>query len=437
MGEERFIRIDPRDFISPPFQTCPQCGRETFGVLMIPGRHYVRRCRERECWHTAHFPLPPLKKTVIYVDQFAISNMMVALNPATEAHRAGRVNPIWLDLFRWLDHLAKLQLIVCPDSGFHYDESIVSPFYRALKRMYELLSGGVTFQDSSYIEQSQLIVSVKEWMSGQATPRFDLNTRDIITGELDRWWDRFHVTANMNVPEEWVEDLRRQREQTHEIMREVFERWQREQPPFDEVFAEEVAAYGRSLVQSWLRLMKRWIRVYSGQEPLSLELLGPPPVRTLHEIQDALRESGVADEEVWPKTIEFLTSDYLQRIPFLRLRSMLFASISRKAAAGQRRLPTRGFVTDVMMASCLLPYCDAMLVDNEIAAFLSEQPLASEVVRFGTRVLSLNTIQEFFSYLDSIEAAASAEHLELVRTVYGPEWVRPFETVYRQEGGES
>lgn len=436
MGEERFIRIDPRDFITPPFQTCPKCGRETFGVLMIPGRHYVRRCRQRECWHTAHFPLPSLKKTVIYVDQFAISNMMVALNPATEAHRAGRVNPVWLDLFRRLDHLAKLQLIVCPDSGFHYDESIVSPFYRPLKRMYELLSGGITFQDSSYIEQSHLIVAGKEWMKGQPAPRFDLNPQDVVTGELNRWWDRLQVTVNTNVPQEWVEDVRRQREQAHDLMGEVFERWRTERPTFDQVFAEEIRAYGRALVENYLNHVRRVIRVHGGQEAPSLELLGPTSLQTLHEIQDALRESGVADAEVWPKTIEFLTSDSLQHVPFLRLRCMLFAAVSRKAAAGQRRLPTRGFMTDVLMVSCLLPYCDAMFVDNEIAAYLAEQPLVGEVARFGTRIFSLNSMQAFFSYLDDIEAVAPQNHLELVRTVYGPDWARPFETVYRQESGE-
>src|SRR5215813_4527846 len=54
----RFIRIDPRNFITPPLSSCPKCGRETFGVLSVFPRHYVRRCRE--CWHTTRIDLPQL-----------------------------------------------------------------------------------------------------------------------------------------------------------------------------------------------------------------------------------------------------------------------------------------------------------------------------------------------------------------------------------------
>ena len=429
------MRIDPRDFIAPPFQACPQCHRESFGVLMIPGQHYVRRCRE--CRHTARIQLPPIRKTVIYLDQFAISNMMLALNPATDAHRARRVDPAWLQLFRRLDHVAKVQLVVCPDSGFHWDESLVSPYYSALRRLYELLSGGATFRDASYIEQFQLIFAAKAWMSGQSAPGFDLHARDVVDGELDRWWEKFQITANMNIPPEWLDDLRCERDRAHEIMGEVFERWQQERPSFEDVFSEEVRAYGQQLLRGYLQHLQRFHRVLTGQEAPSLELLGTPPVRTLHEIRDALRESGVEEQDLWPKTAEFLASTALTHVPFLRLRCMLFAAVARKAAAGQQRPPSRGFATDALMVSCLLPYCEAMLVDNGIAAYLAEQPLVSEVQRYGTQVFSFNTRDGFFGFLDRIEAGASPEHLEMVRTVYGPDWGQPFETVYQQEDHEN
>lgn len=39
--------FDPRIWILPPYQTCPNCGRaDSFGVLMIGGTSMVRRCRE-------------------------------------------------------------------------------------------------------------------------------------------------------------------------------------------------------------------------------------------------------------------------------------------------------------------------------------------------------------------------------------------------------
>lgn len=41
--------IDPRDWILPPYIVCPVCGEEEYGVLMITGRGYVRRCRACHC----------------------------------------------------------------------------------------------------------------------------------------------------------------------------------------------------------------------------------------------------------------------------------------------------------------------------------------------------------------------------------------------------
>src|SRR5262245_36802042 len=151
---ERYVRFNLRDFIFPPFEICAACGAPELGVLMILDQHYVRRCRA--CGEAVQVALPRLRKTIVYVDQFAISDMMKALNPESEANQAGRVQPRWLDLFRQLDHLVKLQLIVCPDSLFHRRESEAAPFYKELRRLYELLSGGATFEDEAYVEQSQI-----------------------------------------------------------------------------------------------------------------------------------------------------------------------------------------------------------------------------------------------------------------------------------------
>ena len=89
---------------------------------------------------------------VIYVDQFAISNMMKAIDVAAEAHDRAAADPFWLALFEQLERVCKLQLAICPDSRQHFNESLVSPFFDALKRMYEQLSHGVTFESGEQIE---------------------------------------------------------------------------------------------------------------------------------------------------------------------------------------------------------------------------------------------------------------------------------------------
>ena len=108
-----------KEFVHEPFRTCPDCGTDrTFGVLMICDRHYVRRCIQ--CWFDKSLPLPAIKKTIIYLDQFVLSNMMKELDPSKEyAHGFYRT------LFEKLDRLSKRQLIVCPDSPIQDYESVV------------------------------------------------------------------------------------------------------------------------------------------------------------------------------------------------------------------------------------------------------------------------------------------------------------------------
>lgn len=77
--ERRVMTITRRDFISGPYKQCPSqaCLVEgAFGVFMnIEGsRGYMRECIQ--CGHTESYALPQIKKKVLYLDQFVISNLV-------------------------------------------------------------------------------------------------------------------------------------------------------------------------------------------------------------------------------------------------------------------------------------------------------------------------------------------------------------------------
>src|SRR5277367_5633765 len=139
----RTIRIDPRDFIMPPYLQCPKCGGQEFGVLGLRRTACQRRCRE--CFHRADFPLPALKKKIVYIDQFAFSNIMKVLDPNVKGHERATADPFWRRLFETLSVVCHIQMVACPDSREHQHESLTSPFYKALKTTYEHFSGGVSF----------------------------------------------------------------------------------------------------------------------------------------------------------------------------------------------------------------------------------------------------------------------------------------------------
>lgn len=395
---------------------------------MIGGHRYTRRCRH--CWHVDHFALPPLNKRVVYLDQFAISNMMMALNPNMKAHKAGRVDPKWRDLFHLTHRLVKFQLLACPESDFHRHESTLAPFAPQLKRMYELLSGGASFHNAGYIQQLQLHLSLEDWLQGRGDGSLRTDIHEIVFSDFNTWQDRLIISVNTKLPEDWIDESRRQREEVSTEIAAVFERWRAERKSYDETYREEVRGFGKGLVKAYLLHLSRFVRVAKGLEEPTLDLIGSSTVHTTLHLLDVLREAKVSEEQVWPKLLEYLVSDALEKVPFVRLTAMLYAAIARKAVAGQKRPPSKGMTSDVEMVATLLPYCDAMLVDNEIAGYLREEPIASEVARYGTTIFSPRTLDAMVDYLKDIEVGASPEHMEKVREVYGPDWGEPFDTVY-------
>ena len=96
-----------------PFIECPSCHSEEYGVQMIGGKGYSRRCRA--CSHSSYHELPLLRKKILFLDQMAASNMMFAINPQTKQNREGRVQPVWRELFEKLDVLTRLQVVLCPE----------------------------------------------------------------------------------------------------------------------------------------------------------------------------------------------------------------------------------------------------------------------------------------------------------------------------------
>jgi hypothetical protein len=111
------------------------------------------------------------------------------------------------------------------------------------------------------------------------------------------------------------------------------------------------------------------------------------------------------------------------------IAASMYAVLSRKAAAGQKKLPDEGMVTDIRVVSALLPYCDAMFVDNFCRSLLNEIP-QTHTLPYKCLVFSSKTSPEFLEYLRGIRDTASAEHLKLLEEVYGPNALKPPKSSY-------
>lgn len=425
------FNFDPASLIRPPFLLCPKCATETFGIVAIQGHVYFRRCRT--CMFSQMFMLPPLRKKVIYLDQFALSNIMKALNPDTKAYKKG-MDPFWLTLFEKLDRLCKLQLIACPDSDVHEKESRVSSHFTALNRINELLSGQVSFHNLESIRDHQVYQHVREWIKGSTLTDFDLDVRSVIQGDIEGWTDTIYPSFTMPWQPEWVENLRKSRGELHQKISDVYSRWQSEGGnQFKYWFEEEIKSYGVGILKEVNKYHIKLKEVLSNKREAQLaDFVVWPAVRTYLIVRQQLIASGFKEKELADKTIEYFTSPSLHTLLFLRISSMIWASVARKAASGMKKLPSQGLSNDVDAISTLLPYCDAMFIDNECRAYFCEGPLRSEL-KYGTVLFSLKIKEEFLGFLDSIESSMSRAHLQLINEIYGDDWAEPFMTVFTKE----
>jgi len=430
MSERSFV-IDPRDWITQPFTTCPFCGEELFGLLMVSRHGYVKRCRG--CMKDEQFGLPVIEKRVLYLDQFAVSNLMKVLHPKHRyriERRGDAEERFWLDLFDRLDRLVKLQVLVCPHSDAHWEESFLAPQHEELRRMYEHLAGDVRFADPGMVKRGQVLRVFEAWLDPGAD-RGPVPRRNVLAGNTDGWNDKLQVEARLDLDPGTAEALRAARAERHDGLGRAARVW-RENPRrgFNAYFRAEVAAYGEAELQAYGKRLQTFVNVIDGRRQPDADLvLATDSQILIMQMRDKLLERGVSHEEQIGKLREFFTSDAMVQIPFLRIGAGMFAALAVKSSLQQAPDPNRGMVTDINVVSTYLPYCDAMVVDSECADLLAD---ADRELNLGYRaeVFSNRSREELLHWLAGIEESIPSDHVDLVEQVYGKTWQRPYREIF-------
>jgi hypothetical protein len=423
MPEKKF---NPRDLVSPPWQTCPACGKDQFGVGLISGSCLMRRCVD--CWHKQDYQLPKLRKEIVYLDQFVISNLMKLENPATKGHAAVAADPFWRELHDLLFQLRQLQMICCPDSGSHVQESRTSPFNAELKKTYEQLSGGITFKAFESIECQQLGELALAWSEARE-PAFDFDPSRVLSKDPNEWNERFYIVVGDN-PFISEARLRQVRSGLHTKIARLFKDvWGKEKRNFQYWYDLERFGYQGHLSAAVVRSRKERLAAMLAYRPgieISLENLektlpsfAESLLASLQQIMRFPRSGGQRSrEEINRLETEFGKANRVADAPFVRLQALMFAAIAMRAAQGQKEPPNEGTTTDIDTVAHLLPYCDSMFMDNGCRSLLLDVPTALRPPE-AKKVFSLNVKTQFLDYLRSIRDGISAEHVQAIREVYG------------------
>ena len=423
------IRIDPRDFIVGPYKKCPKCGQREFGVLSVHEKSITRRCRVRSCWHTSTHMLPELRKKIIYLDQFVFSNFTKMLSPNAPGHSRAKAEPFWREVFESIGVLCQMQLVVCPDSTEHLDESVISPFYEELKHTYEHFSTGISFTRPAIIQEGQLMVAFSAHLNGRK-PAFDLNPERVTSGKLHGWNDRIFVTVDGMISG-YKQAIKQGRRQAQSYLARIFKEWRKGGETFAQAFEREKAAYSTETVKAYEKDRQKLMLVLAGQLPATFEnFLGSANGSLVQELVSAAKVAGLSPDQATEAVQSFFQSGAINETPANIIGASMWASLAMQAAAGQKTPPDEGMMTDINIASALLPYCDALFVDRKCRSLLADIP-KSHKLPYPCRVFSMANKNEFLQYLRDIRASATPEHIALLQEVYGPSALESPKNIYR------
>ena len=414
----------------PPFLVCPRCGEKSFGISEILPGYYLRKCNK--CFYPdsqrnepeVNYILPHLSKRIIYIDQFALSYMVRALHPNMKATGNNDADNFWVRLYQKLDRLVKMQIIICPQSSFHLQESVVSNFFEPLERMYHLLSRGSKFVDQHRIRKVQVENSVRNWIRGLSKKPTINSLETVVDRNINIWLPREVKFCPSQYPQTYEEELRKSRERIHQQWLKEFYIWKEYS---DAKFEQWVEDFYLSLVKEILHAYPdclRHIIKFPAQQIHDIRLCqflfeSMNPIQLIHLI---FQEEGIAYNDLWMNTWQYLQSESFRQIPFIKLYALFYAYFARKAGSGQKKPPDRGITNDLNILSLLLPYCDAMFVDNQCRACLEEKDVQDNI-NFSPRVFSLTSKEDFLAYLEQLEANFPSKYRKKVEELYGIKWI--------------
>ena len=416
---------------NPPFIVCPYCGKKTFGISEIFSHYYTRKCSR--CFYPnpernepeVRYRLPYLSKKIIYLDQFALSYMVRVMHPDLRATGNHRADDFWVQLYKKLDRLVKLQIIICPQSSFHLQESVVSNFFESLEKMYHLLSRGFSFIQESQIRKKQFENSVKNWIWGISTKSTaDFLIKDVINGDINSWLPREIQFSPSNYSLDYEYKLRRARKRIHQQWIDEFYIWKEHSDAKFEQWVEDFyLSLTKNIFSNYSEYMKGIIAFPKHQisdiKLCDFLLDSINPIKLIHSI---FQNEGIGLDDLWLNTWLYFQSESFQQIPFIKLYALFYASFARKAGSGQKKPPDRGMTNDLNILSLLLPYCDAMFIDNQCHACLEEQDVRSNF-DFSTKVFSLNNKEKFLEYLEKLENNFPIKYRKKTEELYGTDYI--------------
>lgn len=384
---------------------CPSCKIGSYGAVMVRSDSVVYGCTHCNCHRS--YQLPRLNKVIVYLDQSLISL-------AYKAKHLQRGAPVWATLLDELEALVEDQLVVCPLSDYHVQESELSQAHKdGLLETARRLSKGVKLKPNVDIELSQAQLAFGRYLKGElpAFSKPDIHWNQAFQSNPHDWHDFVFVEVNLAHDDAYAADLAEGKKAAYEGLCAVQDSWRSQRPDFTSIKDNEASSAGRAIIESYLAYLRK---LSESSSPVSVYYRAGGPVLLFEGIERSLNRS-ISEQKRLETVSKFLVSPYFASLPYVDIQAGLFAELALRSQNGRDLQPSDAY--DVLIVSRLAPYCNAMFLDKFFADAASA-PRTGISQGYGTRFYSAASLEEFRTFLGDIRRNAPQSHADALSLAY-------------------
>jgi hypothetical protein len=386
---------------------CPFCGEtKQWRPRWVYSRSFQALCgRCSKRWRSQ---LPPIQPKLVVLDTNALSELTKLTLPNFPPHRLARLGQ-WREVSDRLERANRLQLVACPETPTFDREVTLTKMGAEIQKTADRFSNGLSYCQAFRVVSSQLFAAVCASRMGQAVQRID--RADVMLGRLNEWQNIFQFKVDLGF-HTTPSDVRAARDRLHVSADSVFRGWEVTARSIDQIYCDELEAFGRHMVRKYHRYLKAAVEGKS-----TLDDLIEPVWEEIGIVRNALETCGVLKSESIAEMVTFMLSPSAANIPANRLSAALYAYEARKMAGGMAR-PKPSMWLDIEMLSTVLPYCDAVLIEGHFAEALRATRRFQPDECREVKVFSTRELPDFVRYLDELIARCPEEQRRAALALY-------------------
>jgi len=385
-------------------EPCPKCGSsDNYGNVNVGKNILNRGCNS--CGEWTRIPLPDFRKHVIYLDQFFLS------------HAFRRQEQKFVDAAKRIKDMASRQLIVCPYSSVHTDETHLwrNDQQENLYKFIKQTARGYKFSQAYEIKLTQMTKGFESFIAGGDISQ-SIDQIDAFRENVHRWDDYFWIDLRPILGD--LDAMRQGKADAIAALVGLFPEWSQFNSSFEEDVKSEALGYGESLFNLYLEMAFKVAPTGDFWDYLNA------PIDSMY-VESLLRfdSANVNIDNRLKRVCLFVTSEYFVSIPYIAVSCGLFAVLRKFVKNGaftnqeKAKKKLSGLFYDSECISVFGPYCDAVFIDRTMRQWCYD-PEARLLDKYNTRAFSAEVWGEFHQYLDQIERDAPDDIDKYLSMVY-------------------